>query len=384
MVADEENLSEGTSQNPVLQSSDERDSEQSLGGGSAESQRTGGNSREADGRESGTDGADESGRYDEVGSPDEQHQELGTGNREESGNIRLEYYDRNHEDKSLPFFGGDDTIREILGTTPHLSASKEEIKDFYERNTDNATRTEYIKGIFNNDYTQYVTNTLSFDEIQQAAREYDSAENFFDYLGSIANQELADVGTEWFEEAESQFSQQPDFTDCTKATMQSLVAAVSEVPVYDRETEILYSVLGRLKIDDIELGYDENGLVARDGDNEWHGAEFYHFLVDEAFVFEDDGSVLGIDTLTDRQTYEVIAVFKTVVYTDSPESFKYYQFINAETNEDFTAYVEKCKKLSLYETGVTAEYGDKLLTLSTCEYSRTNGRLVVVAKLINE
>ena len=154
MVADEENLSEGTSQNPVLQSSDERDSEQPLGGGSAESERTGGNSREADGTESRADRTDESGRYDEVGSPDEQHQELGTGNREESGNIRLEYYDRNHEDKSLPFFGGDDTIREILGTTPHLSASKEEIKDFYERNTDNATRTEYIKGIFNNDYTQ--------------------------------------------------------------------------------------------------------------------------------------------------------------------------------------------------------------------------------------
>ena len=158
MVADEENLSEGTSQNPVLQSSDERDYEQSLGGGSAESERTGGNSRKADGRESGTDRADESGRYDEMGSPDEQHQELGTGNREESGNIRLEYYDRNHEDKSLPFFGGDDTIREILGTTPHLSASKEEIKDFYERNTDNATRTEYIKGIFNNDYTQLTLN----------------------------------------------------------------------------------------------------------------------------------------------------------------------------------------------------------------------------------
>ena len=158
MVADEENLSEGTSQNPVLQSSDERDSEQSLGGGSAESQRTGGNSREADGTESRADGTDESGRYDEVGSPDEQHQELGTGNREESGNIRLEYYDRNHEDKSLPFFGGDDTIREILGTTPHLSASKEEIKDFYERNTDNATRTEYIKGIFNNDYTRLTLN----------------------------------------------------------------------------------------------------------------------------------------------------------------------------------------------------------------------------------
>ena len=49
-----------------------------------------------------------------------------------------------------------------------------------------------------------------------------------------------------------------------------------------------------------------------------------------------------------------------------------------------TIAIEKCKELSLYDTDVTAEYGDKLLTLSTCEYSRTNGRLVVVAKLINE
>lgn len=194
MVADEENLSEGTSQNPVLQSSDERDSEQSLGGGSAESQRTGGNSRKADGRESGTDRADESGRYDEMGSPDEQHQELGTGNREESGNIRLEYYDRNHEDKSLPFFGGDDTIREILGTTPHLSASKEEIKDFYERNTDNATRTEYIKGIFNNDYTQLTLSDgrlVGYKTFQNVLRlwegEYENrtAQSFYDW-GVIA------------------------------------------------------------------------------------------------------------------------------------------------------------------------------------------------------
>ena len=100
--------------------------------------------------------------------------------------------------------------------------------------------------------------------------------------------------------------------------------------------------------------------------------------------FWEKHKTVSFDTLTDRQTYEVIAVFKTVVYTDSPDSFKYYQFVNADTAEDFTAYVEKCKKLSLYETGITAEYGDKLLTLSTCENSRTYVRLVVVAKLINE
>ena len=75
-------------------------------------------------------------------------------------------------------------------------------------------------------------------------------------------------------------------------------------------------------------------------------------------------------------------MFKTVVYTDSADSFKYYHFVNAETPEDFSAFIEKCKELSFYDTGVSAEYGDKLITLSTCEYSRSNGRLVVVAKKI--
>ena len=154
MVADEENLSERTPQGSVLQSPDERDTEQSSVGSPAEGDRVGGDAYQADGTARGADGADESGRYDELDLLDEQHQELGTGSRESTGNIHLEYYDRSNEDKSLPFFGRDDTIREILGTTPHLLASLEDIKDFYERNTDSDTRTEYIKSIFNNDYTE--------------------------------------------------------------------------------------------------------------------------------------------------------------------------------------------------------------------------------------
>ena len=76
----------------------------------------------------------------------------------------------------------------------------------------------------------------------------------------------------------------------------------------------------------------------------------------------------------------MIAVFKTTVYDDN--GFKFYLFSNAKTEDEFMDYVEQCKELSIYDTGVTAEYGDKLLTLSTCEYSNTNGRLVVVAKKI--
>ena len=154
MVADEENLSEATSQNPILQSSDEGNFDTALGGSSRESDRLGGELSQADGSESRSNRTDESGRYDEVGRIDEQHPQLRTGNREGTDNLRLEYYDRRHEDKSLPFFGNDDTIREILGTTPHLKASKEEIKDFFELNTDSESRTEYIKSIFNNDYTE--------------------------------------------------------------------------------------------------------------------------------------------------------------------------------------------------------------------------------------
>lgn len=61
---------------------------------------------------------------------------------------------------------------------------------------------------------------------------------------------------------------------------------------------------------------------------------------------------------------------------------KYYNFVNANTKDDFSAYIEKCQALSFYDTGADAEYGDKLITLSTCEYSQNNGRFVVVAKLI--
>ena len=152
--SDEERVSEGTSQSPLLQSPDEGRTDTALGGSGTESQQDGENNSEPDGTERGSDRTDESGGYDEMGLSDELPSQFGTGNRESGSDIRLEYYDRTHEDKSLPFFGRDEVINEILRTTPHLSASLEEIKDYYERNPDNKDRTEYIKSIFNNDYTE--------------------------------------------------------------------------------------------------------------------------------------------------------------------------------------------------------------------------------------
>lgn len=188
--SDEERVSEGTSQSPLLQSPDEGRTDTALGGSGTESQQDGGNNPEPDGTERGSDRTDESGEYDEMGSSDELPSQLGTGNRESGSDIRLEYYDRTHEDKSLPFFGRDEVINEILRTTPHLSASLEEIKDYYERNPDNKDRTEYVKSIFNNDYTELTLEdgrTVGYKTFENVLHlwegKYDSrtAQSFYDW-----------------------------------------------------------------------------------------------------------------------------------------------------------------------------------------------------------
>ena len=188
--SDEERVSEGTSQSPLLQSPDEGRTDTALGGSGTESQQDGGNNPEPDGTERGSDRTDESGGYDEMGSSDELPSQLGTGNRESGSDIRLEYYDRTHEDKSLPFFGRDEVINEILRTTPHLSASLEEIKDYYERNPDNKDRTEYVKSIFNNDYTELTLEdgrTVGYKTFENVLHlwegKYDSrtAQSFYDW-----------------------------------------------------------------------------------------------------------------------------------------------------------------------------------------------------------
>ena len=188
--SDEERVSEGTSQSPLLQSPDEGRTDTALGGSGTESQQDGGNNPEPDGTERGSDRTDESGGYDEMGSSDELPSQLGTGNRESGSDIRLEYYDRTHEDKSLPFFGRDEVINEILRTTPHLSASLEEIKDYYERNPDNKDCTEYIKSIFNNDYTELTLEdgrTVGYKTFENVLHlwegKYDSrtAQSFYDW-----------------------------------------------------------------------------------------------------------------------------------------------------------------------------------------------------------
>ena len=93
--------------------------------------------------------------------------------------------------------------------------------------------------------------------------------------------------------------------------------------------------------------------------------------------------VIQFDSIYEKGTYEVMYVFRSRIYNEEDVIFKYYQFIDAMSQQEFDSNMEEMAAMSLYDTGVTASYGDRLLTLSTCDYYVDDGRFVVVARRID-
>ena len=118
------------------------------------------------------------------------------------------------------------------------------------------------------------------------------------------------------------------------------------------------------------------------GHNMKDGSMFATLLKYKKQSYWEEHRFIYFNTLLERHTYEIVAVFKTTATIG--QGFEYHLFVDAETEEEFDAYISQIKKLAYYDTGVDAQYGDKLITLSTCEYTLTNGRLVVVAKRVEE
>ena len=100
----------------------------------------------------------------------------------------------------------------------------------------------------------------------------------------------------------------------------------------------------------------------------------------ESEKFYAEHKLINFDTLYEERVYEIMAVFPSRIYGEEEDVFKYYQFYQADTEEEFQDFYKNVKRLSLYDTGVTAEFGDTFITLSTCAYHVEDGRFVVVAK----
>lgn len=98
--------------------------------------------------------------------------------------------------------------------------------------------------------------------------------------------------------------------------------------------------------------------------------------------YYEEHPLIEFDTIYEEGIYKIIYVFRSKIYTTDEIVFKYYQFIDANSEEEFYSNMNEMSSMSLYDTGQTAEYGDQLLTLSTCDYTQEDGRFVVVAKKI--
>lgn len=119
------------------------------------------------------------------------------------------------------------------------------------------------------------------------------------------------------------------------------------------------------------------------GHNNKNGTMFQELMKYKEEKFYKEHPTIRFTTTTEDSTFEILSVFKSRVYYKNEQNvFRYYYFINAETEEEYNNFVNESKKASIYDTGKTATFGEQLLTLSTCEYSQENGRFVVIAKKI--
>ena len=98
--------------------------------------------------------------------------------------------------------------------------------------------------------------------------------------------------------------------------------------------------------------------------------------------FAKEHPYIFFDTLYNKGKYQVMYVFGENVYDEVEVAFKYYQFINANSQEEWDSAMHDMAEKSMYDLGITAAYGEDIITLSTCDYEKDAERFVVVAKRV--
>lgn len=141
-----------------------------------------------------------------------------------------------------------------------------------------------------------------------------------------------------------------------------------------------YSI-GGLPFIDENCSWDPNSAnLLIYGHNMSNGSMFHDITSYEKRAFWKEHPYIQVDTLYEEKTYEVVAAFYDQIYRESDTCFKFYHFIDPQTKEEFDTGIKYFKHKGLYDTGITPQYGDKLVTLVTCIYHVDNGRFIVVAR----
>lgn len=116
------------------------------------------------------------------------------------------------------------------------------------------------------------------------------------------------------------------------------------------------------------------------GHNMKNGTMFSGLLKYKSKKYYEEHPTIRFTTNTSDTIYEIISVFESKIYDEEEKVFKYYDFIDANNEDEFNNFMANIKELAIYDTGKTAKYGDELMTLSTCAYHTKNGRFAIVAK----
>lgn len=114
-----------------------------------------------------------------------------------------------------------------------------------------------------------------------------------------------------------------------------------------------------------------------------NGSMFGRLSSLEGKAFYQKHRYIQLDTLKERRHYLIFRVLKTVVNSGRADEYRYYDYDDFRDEADFQAFMAKSKEKEFFDTGEKVSFGDKILLLSTCEYSRKNSRLLVMAKEIS-
>lgn len=149
-----------------------------------------------------------------------------------------------------------------------------------------------------------------------------------------------------------------------------------------RDFEKNYNGNGTLFVDtDADVSRPSDNMIIY-GHNMKNGKMFHDLINYDDEDFYNSHKYIEFDTIYGDGKYEIIAAFRTEIYEKGYTGFKYYEFFDATTAEEFTQFVMECQQRTPYTIAASASYGDKLITLSTCAYHADEGRFVVVAKKV--
>ncbi len=233
-----------------------------------------------------------------------------------------------------------------------------------------------------------------------------AVEVFADYQSSVNMKKVQNMAAVSVKTSVSAFAATPsedENTNLVTLKMEYMKKKNSDMKGWLRitGTEIDYPIMYTEGDNDYYLEHDffrnpdRNGLLVLDkrcnsdltgdnilihGHNMKSGAMFgtLKYYKDENYMRKHQG--IELDTELEQRFYEVIAVVDTSATGES--GFNYAEFITIENKDEFDTYITNLKERSLHKIASSATYGDELLTLSTCDYTMKNGRLLVVAKRV--